>query len=77
MQFIKKPYGQQKSIKHIPKNHFEDIYREAMLDPYLCARVETGMMLGLRAGEAFSLKWKDFNWRENTLKWLQRLFRKA
>jgi integrase len=67
MQFIKKPSGQQKSIKHIPKNHFEDIYREAMLDPYLRARVETGMMLGLRPGEVYGLKWKDFNWQENTL----------
>jgi integrase len=67
MQFIKKPSGQQKSVKHIPKHHFEDIYREAMLHSYLHARVEAGMMLGLRPGEVYGLKWKDFDWQQKTL----------
>jgi integrase len=64
---VSAPSSQSTAIKHIPKSDFEKIYREAMLHPYLHARVEVGMMIGLRPGEVRGLRWSDLNWDERTL----------
>ena len=64
---VSAPSSQSTAIKHIPKLDFEKIYRAAMLHPYLHARVEVGMMMGLRPGEVRGLKWSDINWDEKTL----------
>ena len=64
---VSTPSSQSTAIKHIPKSDFEKIYREAMLHPYLHARVEVGMMMGLRPGEVRGLRWADINWEERTL----------
>ena len=64
---VSAPSSQSTAIKHIPKLDFEKIYRAAMLYPYLHARVEVGMMMGLRPGEVRGLKWSDINWDEKTL----------
>jgi integrase len=53
--------------RHIPKQDFEKIYREAMRDPYMHARVEMGMILGLRPGEVYGLKWSDIDYENQTL----------
>ena len=64
---VSAPSGQSTAIKHIPKSDFEKIYREASLHPYLHARVEVGMMMGLRPGEVRGLRWSDINWDERNL----------
>jgi integrase len=64
---VSAPSSQSVAIKHIPKSDFEKIYREASLHPYLHARVEVGMMMGLRPGEVRGLRWSDINWDERNL----------
>ena len=64
---VSAPSSQSITIKHIPKSDFEKIYREASLHPYLHARVEVGMMMGLRPGEVRGLRWTDINWDERNL----------
>jgi len=64
---VSAPSSQSTAIKHIPKSDFEKIYREASLHPYLHARVEVGMMMGLRPGEVRGLRWSDINWDERNL----------
>ena len=64
---VSAPSSQSITIKHIPKSDFEKIYRAASLHPYLHARVEVGMMMGLRPGEVRGLRWTDINWDERNL----------
>ena len=64
---VSPPSSQSNAIKHIPKVDFEKIYREASLHPYLHARVEVGMMMGLRPGEVRGLRWSDIDWDERNL----------
>ena len=64
---VSAPSSQSIAIKHIPKSDFEKIYRAASLHPYLHARVEVGMMMGLRPGEVRGLRWTDINWDERNL----------
>lgn len=62
MSKVKKPRGESVPTKHIPKADFKKIYIEASLNPYLHARVEVGMMMGLRPGEVRGLRWSDIDW---------------
>jgi len=61
------PHGQSTPTRHIPNRDFEKIYHAATLNPWMHARVEVGMMIGLRPGEVRGLKWSDINWDESTM----------
>jgi integrase len=61
------PTGQFKSLKHIPHKDFVVIYEQAQLNGYTHARVELGMMVGLRPGEIYGLKWSDIDFEQQTL----------
>jgi integrase len=67
MEKVTKPKLQSQSTKHIPRADFEKIYLESTLHPYLHARVEVGIMMGLRPGEVRGLRWSDINWDEKTM----------
>ena len=64
---VKVPNVQSKTTKPIPKADWELIYRKAMKDPYLHARIEIGGMVGIRPGETLGLMWKDVDFDEQTL----------
>jgi len=66
-QRVKIPQFTQVPIKQIPKNDAAKIYNFASKDPYLHARVEIGMVCGLRPGEVMGLLWSDVDWEEKTL----------
>jgi integrase len=53
--------------KPIPPEHWKKIYLEATKDPYTHARIEIGLMIGLRPGEVLGLKWKDINYENKTI----------
>ena len=53
--------------KPIPPEHWRKIYLEATKDPYTHARIEIGLMIGLRPGEVLGLKWKDINYENKTI----------
>lgn len=53
--------------KHIPKQDEVKIYAEAMKDPESHARIEIGLVMGLRPGEVMGLKWSDIDWSQKTL----------
>ncbi len=61
------PTGQFKSLKHIPQKDFVAIYEQAQLNGYTHARVELGMMVGLRPGEIYGLQWCDIDFDQQTL----------
>jgi integrase len=61
------PTGQFKSLKHIPHKDFVAIYEQAQLNGYTHARVELGMMVGLRPGEIYGLQWCDIDFNQQTL----------
>ena len=61
------PTGQFKSLKHIPHKDFISIYEQAQLNGYTHARVELGMMVGLRPGEIYGLKWSDIDFEQKTI----------
>jgi integrase len=61
------PTGQFKSLKHIPHKDFVAIYEQAQLNGYTHARVELGMMVGLRPGEIYGLKWSDIDFEQQTI----------
>jgi integrase len=64
---VKIPQFTQVPIKQIPKNDSAKIYNSASKDPYLLARIEIGMVCGLRPGEALGLKWSDIDWDQKKL----------
>ena len=55
------------SSKHIPKNDEMRIYAEATKNPYTHARIEIGLVMGLRPGEILGLKWSDIDWSLKTM----------
>jgi integrase len=59
MDHADRPSGNSKPNKHIPKADFQKIYQVASLNPYMHARIEIGMIVGLRPGEIYGLKWSD------------------
>ena len=64
---VKMPRLYSKPTKQIPKSDAALIYQCAMRDPFTHARIELGMISGLRPGEVLGLKWSDIDWEKNTL----------
>ena len=63
----KKPNIKSVPTKPIPPEHWKKIYVEAMKNPHAHARIEIGLMIGLRPGEVLGLKWDDINYENKTL----------
>ena len=53
--------------KHIPQNDADRIYAYATQDPFMHARIELGIYMGLRPGEVFGLKWEDISYTTKTI----------
>jgi len=64
---VKKPNIKSVPTKPIPPEHWKRIYLEAMKNPYTHARIEIGLMIGLRPGEVLGLRWDDINYENKTL----------
>jgi len=64
---VKMPKLKSKPMKNITKNDATKIYAQAVTDPYTHARIEMGMVCGLRPGEVFGLMWSDIDWESRTL----------
>lgn len=59
---VKLPKISSTPMKQIPKGDAAKIYAQAAKDPYTHARVELGMVCGLRPGEICGLMWRDIDW---------------
>jgi len=55
------------SSKHIVKSDEIRTYSEASKNPYTHARIEIGLVMGIRPGEVLGLKWSDIDWNQRTL----------
>ncbi len=64
---VKLPKLKSTPMKQIPRKDAAKIYFEAMRDPYTLARIEIGMVCGLRPGEVFGLLWSDIDWDSKSL----------
>ena len=64
---VKLPRFRKDPIKQLPKNDAAKIYNFASKDPYMHARIEIGMVCGLRPGEVLGLLWSDVDWTDRTL----------
>lgn len=64
---VSPPTGQLNSQKHIPYQDFVSIYKASQLNAYTHARVELGMMIGLRPGEIYGLRWSDIDLEHKTM----------
>ena len=64
---VKLPKLTSTPIKQIPREDAAKIYSCAMQTPSMHARVELGMVCGLRPGEVLGLLWGDIDWAERTL----------
>ena len=62
MKRVKMPRLKSVPLKHIPDVDAAIIYSHASQDPYLHARIELGMVCGLRPGEVLGLLWSDVDW---------------
>jgi integrase len=63
----RKPNIKSVPTKAIPPEHWKKIYLEAMRNPFTHARIEIGLMIGLRPGEVLGLKWDDIDYVTKTL----------
>jgi integrase len=63
----RKPNIKSVPTKAIPPEHWKKIYLEAMKNPFAHARIEIGLMIGLRPGEVLGLKWDDIDCKTKTL----------
>lgn len=63
----RKPNIKSVPTKPISPEHWRKIYLEAMKNSYTHARIEIGLMTGLRPGEVLGLKWDDINFENKTL----------
>ena len=63
----RKPNIRSVPTKPIPLEHWKRIYLEAIKNPYTHARIEIGLMIGLRPGEVLGLRWDDINYENKTL----------
>lgn len=61
MKRVKLPKLKSSPLKNIPDVDAAIIYSHASQDPYLHARVELGMVCGLRPGEVLGLMWCDLD----------------
>jgi len=73
---VKTPSGKSRVIRQIPRTHEEAIYRAAMNDPYMHARIEVGMIMGRRPSEVLGLKWSDLDLARKTLTLERQVVRK-
>jgi integrase len=64
---VKLPKLKSTPMKQIPREDAAKIYMEAVKNPYNHARIEIGMVCGLRPGEVFGLLWSDVDWDSRTL----------
>jgi integrase len=64
---VKKLTRKSVSSKHIVKSDEIRIYAEASKNPYTHARIEIGLVMGIRPGEVLGLKWSDIDWNQRTL----------
>jgi integrase len=64
---VKLPRLTSTPMKQINREDAAKIYLCAMENPYMHARVELGMVCGLRPGEVAGLRWSDIDWAERTL----------
>jgi integrase len=55
----RKPNIKSVPTKPIPLEHWKKIYVAAMDNPFTHARIEIGLMIGLRPGEVLGLQWSD------------------
>jgi len=62
MKRVKMPRLKSVPLKHIPDVDAAIIYSHASQNPYLHARIELGMVCGLRPGEVLGLLWSDVDW---------------
>jgi integrase len=67
--------GWQSPTAEIPQQDVQKIYVEASKDPFLHARIEVALMLGLRPGEILALKWADVDFANNTIKVIRQVQR--
>ena len=63
----RKPNIKSVPTKPIPPEHWKKIYLEAMKNSHTHARIEIGLMIGLRPGEVLGLKWDDMDYENKTL----------
>ncbi len=56
------------STENIQLDDFKKILATSTQSPYMHARVLIGMIIGLRPGEIYGLKWDDLNYQTSTLK---------
>jgi integrase len=64
---VKLPKLTSTPMKQISRQDAAKIYSCAMQTPSMHARVELGMVCGLRPGEVLGLVWSDIDWDERTL----------
>jgi integrase len=64
---VKLPKFTSEPIKQIPRNDAAKIYSFACNNPFLHARIEIGMVCGLRPGEVLGLLWTDIDWEEREI----------
>jgi len=64
---VKLPKLTSTPMKQISRQDAAKIYSCAMQTPSMHARVELGMVCGLRPGEVLGLLWSDIDWDERTL----------
>jgi integrase len=64
---VKLPKLTSTPMKQISRQDAAKIYSCAMQTPSMHARVELGMVCGLRPGEVLGLFWSDIDWDERTL----------
>jgi len=64
---VKLPKLTSTPMKQISRQDAARIYTCAMQTPSMHARVELGMVCGLRPGEVLGLLWSDIDWEERTL----------
>lgn len=58
---VEMPKANSKISKPISRKDLENLYREAMKDPWMHARVELGLFIGRRPAEVAGLKWEDID----------------
>jgi len=64
---VKMPSLKSKPLRPIPNIDAAIIYSHASQDPYMHARIEIGLVCGLRPGEALGLLWSDIDWESRIL----------
>ena len=64
---VKMPSLKSKPLRPISDVDAAIIYSRASQDPYMHARIEIGLVCGLRPGEALGLLWSDVDWENKVL----------